>query len=98
MYAAVGFLELDTADASSLKEKRNVLRSIKQRVRTSFNVSIAEIADQDKLHSAVLGYTAVSGDRLYLEGLARKMVDFLDEKFPGRIANEQLQIEHFPFA
>lgn len=98
MYIAVGFVELNTEDAVSLKEKRNILRSIKQRVRTVFNVSVAEVADQDRIASGVLGYTAVSGDRQYLEGLARKMTDFLDEKFPGRISHEQLKIEHYPFS
>ena len=46
----------------SLKEKRKVVRSIKDRVRSKFNVSVAEVDDNDLWQSIVLGFAAVGND------------------------------------
>lgn len=85
-------LVVDTRDALSLKEKRNVLRSIKQKLRGSFNVSVAEIGRQDLLQEGLLGVVSVSGDYLYLEGLLQKLLDALERWFPGRISGSDVQI------
>jgi uncharacterized protein YlxP (DUF503 family) len=85
-------LVVDTRDAASLKEKRNVLRSMKQKLREGFNVSVAEIGRQDLLYEGLLGVVSVSGDYLYLEGLLQKLQDALERWFPGRIADSDVQI------
>lgn len=60
--AVVGVLtmELRIEHAHSLKEKRHVVRSLKDRLREKFNVSIAEIDDMDLHNSAVLAAAVVS--------------------------------------
>ena len=85
-------LVVDTQDAASLKEKRNVLRSIKQKLRGTFNVSVAEVGRQDLLQEGLLGVVSVSGDYLYLEGLLQKLLDALERWFPGRISGSDVQI------
>lgn len=85
-------LVVDTRDALSLKEKRNVLRSIKQKLRGTFNVSVAEIGRQELLQEGLLGVVSVSGDYLYLEGLLQKLLDALERWFPGRISGTDVQI------
>lgn len=56
-------LELHIDDAQSLKDKRHVVKSLKDRLRTRFNVSVAEIAYQDTWQRSVVGVVTVSGDR-----------------------------------
>jgi uncharacterized protein YlxP (DUF503 family) len=67
--AAVGVmtLELRIEHAHSLKEKRHVVKSLKDRLRVKFNVSVAEIDDMDLHNSAVLAVATVSPSRPFAE-------------------------------
>ncbi len=62
----------------SLKEKRRVVRAIKDRLKNNFNVSVAEVGDQDNWQSLHMGISAVGSDRPYMDGLMTKMVNALD--------------------
>jgi uncharacterized protein YlxP (DUF503 family) len=66
-------LELRIEGAHSLKDKRQVLRSVKDRLRNSFNISIAEIEVTDLWQRATLGIVSISHSRDYLEGLMRNV-------------------------
>lgn len=67
--AAVGVLtiELRIEHAHSLKEKRHVVKGLKDRLRGKFNVSVAEIDDMDLHNSAVLAVATVSSSRPFAE-------------------------------
>ena len=67
--AAIGVmtLELRIEHAHSLKEKRHVVKSLKDRLRLKFNVSVAEIDDMDLHNSAVLAVATVSPSRPFAE-------------------------------
>ena len=66
-------LELRIEGAHSLKDKRQVVRSVKDRLRNSFNISIAEIEVTDMWQLATLGVVSISGSRDYLEGLMQNV-------------------------
>src|ERR1700704_6469723 len=66
-------LEIRIEGAHSLKDKRQVVRSLKDRLRNSFNISIAEIEVTDLWQRATLGVVSISGSRDYLEGLMRNV-------------------------
>jgi uncharacterized protein YlxP (DUF503 family) len=76
----IGTLEMDLSipGADSLKAKRMVLRSLKDRVRKSFNVSIAEVEDNDQWQSAVLAVVTVCNDRRFANQVLSKVVDFIE--------------------
>jgi len=74
--------------ARSLKEKRKILKSLKDRI-SRMNVSIAEVDDQDKWQAATLGVAIVSNDSAYINAVMDKLRVFLLD-FPGM---EVLQIE-----
>jgi hypothetical protein len=61
----------------SLKDKRRALRSIKDRLRTGFNVSVAEVDCQDVWQTAVLAVAAVGADRGVVDGLLGKVSDLV---------------------
>ena len=71
-------IDLHLSGANSLKDKRSVLKSVIQRVRREFNVSIAEVDKQDVWRSAVLAVVTVSSDRGYAHGLLTKVVQWIE--------------------
>jgi len=66
-------IELRIEAAHSLKDKRQVVRSLKDRLRNSFNISIAEIEVTDLWQRATLGVVGISDSRDYLDGLMRNV-------------------------
>ena len=75
-------LELRIEGAHSLKDKRQVVRSVKDRLRNSFNISIAEIEVTDLWQRATLGVVSISDSRDYLEGLMQSV-----EREAAKLAN-----------
>jgi hypothetical protein len=75
-------LEIRIEAAHSLKDKRQVLRSLKDRLRSSFNVSVAELAPSNLWNEATIGVVSVSHSRDYLDGLMKNV-----ERAATRIAN-----------
>ena len=71
-------IELHLPASNSLKDKRSVLKSVIRRIRNEFNVSIAEVDDQDVWRSAVLGVVTVSNDRAYAHGLLTRVVNWIE--------------------
>ena len=59
-------LEIHIPDARSLKDKRQVLRSLKDRLRGHFNVAVAELDHQDLWQRSVVGVVGISADDQYL--------------------------------
>jgi uncharacterized protein YlxP (DUF503 family) len=60
-------LEIHLPDAHSLKDKRQVIRSLKDRLRAQFNVAVAELDHQELWQRAVVGVVSLSGDAKHLE-------------------------------
>jgi len=75
-------LELRIEGAHSLKDKRQVVRSLKDRLSNSFNIAIAEIEVTDLWQRATLGVVSISDSRDYLEGLMHNV-----EREAMRLAN-----------
>ncbi len=69
MPVAVLTLEIHLPYAHSLKEKRVVVRKIKDRLRARFNVAVAEIGHQDLWQRAVVGVVSISSDQQNLEAV-----------------------------
>jgi len=67
-------------DSHSLKDKRMVLRRIKDLVRQKFNVSIAEVAENVLWQRAVLGLAVVGNDRRFVESALDEVVGFVRAK------------------
>jgi uncharacterized protein YlxP (DUF503 family) len=70
-------LELSIGDAMSLKDKRRVILSLKDRIAHGHNVSIAEVGALDEHRRSIIGIAMVANDRGYVEGGLSKLVDFV---------------------
>jgi len=75
-------LELRIEGAQSLKDKRQVLRSMKDKLRNKFNVAVAELDASDLWQRATIGVVSLSGSQDYLAGLMQNV-----ERAAGRIAS-----------
>ena len=76
-------LELRIEHAQSLKDRRQVVRSMKDRLRQDFNISVAELDEAVTWQSATLGVVAISPSRDYLQGLMAEV-----ERAARRMTNE----------
>jgi uncharacterized protein YlxP (DUF503 family) len=96
MNVGVCKVKLRLPDNHSLKGKRQVLKSIISRVGNQFNVSVAEVDDQDVWQLATLGICCVSNDKRFTNEVLSKIVDFIGN---GRFDIEMLdyEIEILPF-
>jgi uncharacterized protein len=67
-------LELHLADAQSLKDKRQVLRSLKDKLRARFNVAVAELDYQDTWQRSVVGVVTLSNEEQHVEEALQKVL------------------------
>ena len=75
-------LELRIEAAQSLKDKRQVVRSVKDKLRAHFNVAVAELDASNLWNQATIGVVSISDSRDYLDGLMKNV-----ERQAMRIAN-----------
>jgi len=75
----VGLLrvELHIPMALSLKDKRSVLKSLKDQIHGRFNVAIAELDANEKWQRASLGVTTVGSDRRSIDGCLQQVVEWM---------------------
>jgi uncharacterized protein YlxP (DUF503 family) len=91
----IGALELRLViiGARSLKEKRKVLKSLKDRI-SRMNVSVAEVGDNDKWQAATLGITLVSNEVSFVNSVIDKIVQGMEESGEVEILSSRIEIMH----
>ena len=78
----------------SLKGKRRVLKSITTRVGSKFNVSVAEVDDQDLWQLATLGISCVSNNKRHANQVLSRVVDFITNgRFDLEILDYEIEIQ-----
>jgi uncharacterized protein YlxP (DUF503 family) len=97
MHIGVCQIKLRLPENLSLKGKRRVLKSITTRVRSKFQVAIAEVDDNDRWQLATIGVCCVSNDSRQTNEVLSRVVNFINE---GRFDIEILdhEIEILPFS
>ena len=78
MVIGICTIDLQVPESQSLKQKRQVIRSVVARVRNEFNVSVAEVDHQDSWQLATLAVACVSSDAGYVYGLLERVVHYID--------------------
>lgn len=77
----------------SLKDKRRVANSVKQKVRGKFNVSIAEVESQDDMGRLCLAVVSVSNDKRHLESRLTKCLSMLEAVCPEEMVYSEISIQ-----
>jgi uncharacterized protein YlxP (DUF503 family) len=96
MFTAIARVTLHLPESSSLKDKRQVVRSVLARLRNQFEVAAAEVDRQDSWQVAVLGLAYVSGDAGHAEEVLDHAVHFIEETRPD-LAMTDVQVDVLPF-
>jgi uncharacterized protein len=89
MVVGVCRVSLMVPESHSLKEKRMVLRRIKDRVRNKFNVAIAEVGDQDAWQSAQLGFAVVSNELGFTQSVVQKILGFIEDLAVAKVTDDE---------
>lgn len=77
MHIGILQLELRVPQAHSLKDKRRVIKSLKDRIANTHNVSIAEVGALDEHRRSIIGIAMVANDKRFVESALSKLVDFV---------------------
>jgi len=77
-------LELHIPASQSLKQKRRVIKSLKDRLQVRFNISVAEVDHLDKWQRAALAIVMVANDRAHLEAAFEKISAFIEQEISGK--------------
>jgi uncharacterized protein len=95
MVVGVLRLTLYIDESHSLKEKRSVLRKIKDRVRHEFNVSIAECDEHDLWQKTQLGLCQVGPDQAYIDGTLQAAVRFIEDLHLAEVGEADVEFLHY---
>lgn len=76
----------------SLKEKRMVVKSIIDKVKHKFNVSIAEIENQDLHQSIVIGIACVSNDKRHADSTMQNVINFIEDNTDAVLQSVETEV------
>jgi hypothetical protein len=79
-------------ETQSLKEKRKVVKSLVEKSRHRFNVSVAEVADQDVHQRAVIGVAVIGSDGRTLNSLLDRIIDFMDSLGLAEMIDREVEL------
>jgi uncharacterized protein len=85
-------IELFIADSQSLKDKRQVLLSLKDRLRKKFNLSVAEVDAQDLWQKAVLALACVSNDGRYVNQILDQALNLVRGQMVVEVVQSRIEL------
>lgn len=97
MIVGAAAVELLIHGSQSLKAKRGVVRSISQRVRNRFNVSVAEVGGQGTWQRAVLGISAAGAEAALVRRVLEKSVEFIEALQLAEVLSSDFEIIALPY-
>jgi len=93
MHVGICIIRLRIPENGSLKDKRHVLKSIISRVTNKFNVSVAEVENNDSWQLATIGVSCVSNDKRHANEIISKVADYIsDVRFDVEILDFSTEI------
>jgi uncharacterized protein YlxP (DUF503 family) len=92
MIVGAARVELHVHGSHSLKEKRGVVRSITQRVRNRFNVSVAEVGGQDTWQIVVLGLALAANESGTARRRLEQAIDFIADLHLAEVIDQEVEI------
>ena len=85
-------ITLRIPENQSLKQKRQVVKSVIDRVKNRFNVAIAEIDALDSHQTAVLGAVTVSNDARHVNRVLSHLVNFIEDNAPAELTDYDIEL------
>lgn len=93
----VGICQIDLIihSSQSLKSKRQVLKAVIERVKNKFNVSIAEVGDNDVWQRSQIGLSVVGNDSSHINSILDNILNFIDSLHLAEIIDHRIEIMRF---
>lgn len=95
MVVGTGLIDLRLFGCASLKEKRGVLSRLLRRTQNEFNVSIAEVGDNDRWQAARVGFCVVGNDKPYINAKVDHILRFIDQLGLVEVVRSRIEITSF---
>lgn len=92
MIVGVCVIKLRIFEASSLKEKRAVIKSLMGRLKSRFNISIAEVGLNDSWQTTEIGFTLITNNSNHANEMISKVINFINGDSRVEILEEQIEI------
>lgn len=93
----VGICQVDLIihSSNSLKDKRQVLKAIIGRVKSRFNVSAAEIGDNDVWQRSQIGFAVVGNDSGHINSMLDKTLNFIESLHMAEVIDHRIEIMNY---
>ena len=95
MVVSILHFVVDLPDIGSIKEKRQIVQSVKNRLQNKFKISVAEVDLQDSRRFAEIGAAVISNSKQYGESVLHKALQFAENFVPGRIRDTSIFSEFY---
>ena len=92
MQVGVCTIWLRIPENHSLKQKRQVVKSVIDRLKNRFNVAVAEVDALDSHQTAVLGAASISNDSRHVNRILSHVVNFIEENSPAELTDYKIEI------
>ena len=93
MNAGICRIQLHLPQSQSLKDKRRIIKSIISRLRSQYNISVAEVDDQDLWQLVTLGIACVSNNNQHVNEILSKVMNFIINNYPElEVVDHQTEI------
>ncbi|NLJ67133.1 MAG: DUF503 domain-containing protein [Clostridiales bacterium] len=87
MFVAIAEIDIRLYNSQSLKEKRQILKSLVSKIRNQFNVSIAEIDGLDTWQRASLGFACVANNSVQAEKQMNRVLEYIEQDIRLEVVN-----------
>lgn len=77
-HIALLMLDFHIPESGSLKSKRRVISSIKEKIKSKFNVSVAELGELDKWQRTIFGVVMIGNDKPFIESSISSVLNFAE--------------------
>jgi hypothetical protein len=92
MTVGVALVSFRLYEIHSLKDKRRIVKSLVEKSRSRFNVTVAEVADQDIHQKASIGIAVIGNDGRVLNSLLDRIIDFMDSLNLAEMVSRELEL------
>ncbi len=96
MIVGAAVVEIHVHGSQSLKQKRGVVRSITQRVRNRFNISVSEVGGQGTWQLAVLGLATVGNDARIVRRVLERACEFIEDLHLAEVLSSDIELTSLP--
>ncbi len=91
MVVMCGEVQLFLSESRSLKDKRQVVKSLKERIRSRFNIAVAEVDYQELWQRATLGLAVVSTEADHARKVLDEVLGFIEQDLRVQVLDRQLE-------